>query len=194
MPETDYHVAKVPLLSEEKCGDTSVIKEFNRKMFFAVVDVLGHGSEARALAIIIETFLAENCREDLIEIIVGLHEHIKGSRGAAAALCLLDRDSGELKYTGIGNITVRTIGRVTRRLLSRDGVIGYMIRSPIEKSIKMADNDILLAYSDGIKENFEFEDNPGIVKLTAKRIATLVMTQFNKKIDDAICLALRYRK
>ncbi len=58
----------------------------------------------------------------------------------------------------------------------------------------MAENDILVVYSDGIKENFEFEDNAGIFKLTAKEIAARVITQFGKKNDDAICLALRYRK
>lgn len=194
MPETDYHLAKVPLLSEEKCGDTAVIKEFDNQIFLAVVDVLGHGPEARKLAIIIETFLAENYREDLMDMLVSLHEHIKGSRGAVAALCLLNTDSGMLKYTGIGNITTRTFGLINQRLLSRDGVIGYMIRSPKEEIVKMAENDILVVYSDGIKEHFEFEDNPGIFKLTAKEIATWVITQFGKKEDDAICLALRYRK
>ena len=103
MPEIDYYLAKMPLLSEKECGDAGIIKEFDNKIFAAVVDVLGHSKNAYQLTLVIDKFLEENYRENLTDIMRDLHEHIKGSVGAAAILCLLDVDSGKLEYTGIGN-------------------------------------------------------------------------------------------
>lgn len=194
MPETEYYLAKTPFLSEKECGDTGFIKEFDNKIFAAVVDVLGHSKDAHQLTLVIEKFLEENYRKKLTDIMQGLHGHIKGSVGAAAILCLLDVDSGQLQYTGIGNLTIRIFGMGNKRLLSGDGVIGYIMASPKEKIITLAHNDILLVHSDGITTHFEAGQYPGISSQTAREIAEGVMNKFNKGIDDAICFALRYRK
>ncbi|NIM11463.1 MAG: SpoIIE family protein phosphatase [Candidatus Aminicenantes bacterium] len=194
MPEVDYYLAKMPLLSAGECGDTGLIKEFDNKIFSAVVDVLGHSKNAHQLAQVIEKFLKENFRKDLKDIILGLHEHIKGSVGAAAVLCLLDVDSGQLEYTGIGNLTIRIFGLANKRLLPGDGVIGYTMTSPKQEKIILAHNDILLVHSDGIKAHFELKDYPEIFTQSAKEIAAGVISNFNKGIDDATCFVLKYRK
>lgn len=194
MPEVDYYLAKMPFLSEEECGDTGIIKEFDNKIFLAVVDVLGHDRKAHQLSLVIEKFLEENFRKDLTDIIVELHEHIKGSVGTAAILCLLDIDSGQLEYTGIGNLTIRILGADNKRLLTGDGVIGYMMTNPKKKMIILSHNDILLVHSDGIRAHFKPGDYPGISRHTAREIAAGVIRKFNKGVDDATCLVLKYRK
>jgi negative regulator of sigma-B (phosphoserine phosphatase) len=194
MPEIDYYLAKMPFLSAGECGDTGIIKEFDGKIFSAVVDVLGHSQNAYQLTRVIEKFLEGNYRKDLKDIILELHEHIKGSVGAAAVLCLLDIESGQLEYTGIGNLTIRIFGLDNKRLLPGDGIIGYIMTSPKPEKITLAHNDILLVHSDGINAHFEPGDYPGIFKHPAREIAAGVIRKFNKGIDDAICFVLRYRK
>lgn len=194
MTETEYYLAKMPLLSEKECGDTGIIKEFDNKIFAAVVDVLGHGKNAYRLTLVIEKFLEENYRQNLTHIMRDLHVHIKGSVGAAGILCLLDLDSGQLEYTGIGNLTIRIFGMKNKRLLSGDGVIGYIMTTPKENMITLSPNDILLVHSDGINAHFEAAEYPGIHTHPAREIAAGVLDRFNKGIDDAICFALRYRK
>ena len=194
MPEIDYYLAKVPLISEKECGDAGIIKKFDHKIFAAVVDVLGHSKNAYQLTLVIEKFLEDHYRENLTDIMQNLHVHIKGSVGAAAILCLLDLDSGQLEYTGIGNLTIRIFGMNNQRLLPGDGVIGYIMSTPKEGMVTLAPNDILLVHSDGIQAHFEAADYPGIYNQTAREIAAGVMNRFNKGIDDAICLVLKYRK
>jgi hypothetical protein len=194
MPETDYYLVKMPFLSEKECGDTGIIKEFDNKIFAAVVDVLGHSKNAYQLTLVIEKFIEAHYRENLTGIMRDLHVHIKGSVGAAGILCLLDLDSGQLEYTGIGNLTIRIFGTENKRLLPGDGVIGYTMSTPKEKMVTLAPGDVLLVHSDGIQAHFEAEEYPGIYRQTAREIAEGVINRFNKGIDDAICFALKYRK
>ncbi|GAH05596.1 unnamed protein product, partial [marine sediment metagenome] len=116
----------------------------------------------------------------------------EGTRGAVAALCRLDTETGELIYVGIGNITVRVIGPRTSRFVSRGGIVGYMMTTPREQTLKLFAGDVLVMYSDGIKEHFELSEYPRILTGNAKSIAVGLLNQFGKKNDDASCIALRY--
>jgi phosphoserine phosphatase RsbX len=193
MLKVDYHLVKQALtLRETECGDTGVIKEFDTRCFLALVDVLGHGSEANAVALRAQAYLVQNCSEELVDAIRGLHSSLKGTRGAVAAICGLDIETGVLRYVGIGNIVVRVLGARPYRFVSGDGIVGYMISSVREQTLKLLAGDVLVMHTDGIKEHFELTECPGLLNGTAKFIATGLLTQFGKKTDDAACIALRY--
>lgn len=197
MTKPDYFLSKRPLPGHEdtECGDTGMIKKFNNKVFIAILDVLGHGKEAHKTADICEKFLEKNYRnKDLIEIMKNLHEHIKGSRGAVVCLCIVDVKTGDVKCVGIGNIAIRKFGSSSVRIIPRSGIIGYVMPAPKEEILKLYDGDILVLYTDGVKEHFELEDYPELLKDDAKTIATHIIHQFGKEEDDAACIALRYKK
>ena len=193
MSKVDYHLVKRALtLKETDCGDTGVIQEFNGHCFLALVDVLGHGSEAHTVALSAQKYLEQNYRQELIDVMDGLHGCLRDTRGAVAALCRLDTETGELIYVGIGNITVRVLGPRSARFIPRDGIVGYMMSTPKEQTLKLFAGDVLVMYSDGIKEHFEPSECRGILMGNAKSIAFGLLNQFGKKNDDASCIALRY--
>lgn len=190
----DYFLAKRPLTTEIECGDAGIIKEFNHKIFITLFDVLGHASkDTYKIAQRIAQYLEKNYQKELIEIIKGLHEYMAGSRGAAIGLGLLDLKTGELKYVGVGNIVARKFGSSTVRIIPRSGVVGYIMPEPKEEIIRLYDGDILVLYTDGVKESFELEEYPELLKDDAKTIATHLIHQFGKEEDDAACIALRVR-
>ena len=177
----------------EECGDTGVVVSGDSaSCFIALVDVLGHGPEARQSAIIAEEFLAGCADADLLETLQGLHRALRQGRGAVATLCRLDLQSGELQVTGVGNITARIFGSEHIRVLSRDGVIGYQMGTPRLHAFRLCPGDIVMLYSDGIRESFETHDCPGLLSGSARDICGLVMQTFSKGNDDASCLVLRY--
>ena len=190
----DYFLTIRPLIKNVECGDTGIIKEFNHKLFIGIIDVLGHGKEAYEIAVISKKYLENNYHKDLIVIMKGLHKHLRNSRGAVAGLCLIDLISGELKYVCVGNITARILGANTVRIVPRPGIIGYAIRTPREERKKLYNNDVLLLYTDGIKEHFELEDYPELIQDDARTIASNIINKFGKKNDDAACFALRFTK
>jgi len=189
----DCHLVKRALTRREaECGDTGVIKEVDNRCFLALVDVLGHGREAHAVALTAQAYLEQNCFKEPVEVMQGLHACLKGTRGAVAAICRLDIATGELAYAGMGNIVVRVLGPRAARFVSRDGVVGYMISTVKQQAVKLLAGDVLVMHSDGIKEHFELSGRPDILSGSAKSIATALLEQFWKQNDDASCIVLRY--
>ncbi|MBF0413074.1 MAG: SpoIIE family protein phosphatase [Desulfamplus sp.] len=189
----DYHIAKRSLTGwEDECGDTGFVVVYDNQCFLVLLDVLGHGKEAYNVALVAEKYLSEHYRMGLIEMMNGLHEHLKGTRGAVAALCLINLNDGGLCYAGIGNINTRVMGYKNFLLMPQEGIVGYMIRSPKERQFKLCYGDTLILTSDGVREHINFEDYPELLKRPAKKIANEMINLFGKGNDDSSCIVLRY--
>ena len=193
LPEADCYLIKRSLLvAEDECGDTGLIRQQGTDCFIALVDVLGHGAEAHQIALLAEQHLAANTDLGLVEMLNGLNRTLRGSRGAVATLCRLAVNTGELRHVGVGNITTRIFGADTRRLVPRDGIVGYMMPSPREQTVQLVPGDVVMLYSDGIKESFEPYECPGLLSGSAENIANNLFRCFYKGDDDGSCLILRY--
>ncbi len=181
------------MIKDSECGDIGVIKAFDKKVFMGLVDVLGHGKKAHEIAITCKEYLDENHQKDIIKIMRGLHEEIRGSRGAVVGLCLLDLQLMELRYVGVGNITARVFGPDTMRFISLPGVVGYVLPTLKAMERPFSRADVVVLYTDGVKEHFELGDYPEILTDDAKTMAKKIIHMFGKKSDDAACMAVRYR-
>lgn len=175
-----------------ECGDITFLKQYDNQCFFALIDVLGHGAEARKIAVSAERYLEGNYKNSLIDLINGLHLHLKGTRGAVVALCRLEILTGELTYIGVGNITVRIFGGKAIRLTPKGGIVGYKITTPRSINLKLHPEDIIIMYSDGVKEHFDIVECAALLKENAQEITNGVLKQFGKKNDDASCIVLKY--
>jgi negative regulator of sigma-B (phosphoserine phosphatase) len=193
MLEIDTHLLKRSMTGpEDECGDTGVIRTYDDQCFLGLVDVLGHGREAHEVAVVAERYLEENHFLDLAEMMKGLHACLKGTRGAVAGLCRLNRTNGETEFVGTGNITVKLYGMSPVSFVSRDGVIGYKMGTPKKQRVQLQYGDILILTSDGVKANFDPVFYPGLLTGSARKIAGDIMDQLGKNGDDASCIVLRY--
>ena len=191
----DHYLVKRGLTGrEDECGDTGLVREIGDRCFLALIDALGHGKEAYEIALLAENYLSENSGRDLVDLMQGLHLHLKGSRGGVAACCLLNQRTGNLRYVGVGNITTKIYGAQPYHFVPQDGVVGYMMASPKEQQRQLHHGDILILSSDGIREHFDIYDFPDLLTGSARQIATAVLDNLGKDNDDASCLVLRYGK
>ena len=179
---------------EDESGDIGFVKTFENQCFLGLVDVLVHASEAHVVALRALKYLEQHYSMELVELMQGLHLHLKGTRGAVAALCRLNIDSGELRFCGVGNISVRILGSPSHRFLSSGGIVGYMMTTPKEHTKRLFAGDTLLLYSDGIKERFELLDCPELLSGTATETSSKLMQTFGKGDDDMSCIVLRLKK
>jgi serine phosphatase RsbU (regulator of sigma subunit) len=193
MAEIDYGIKYKPLLNTmSECGDVGLVKRFNGYVIAMLVDGLGHGEKARQAAMLAIEYVDKNCTMNLKEITINIHKLLVGTRGAVAAICLLDLNKGQLKYIGIGNISVRIIGDTQRRLVSQDGVLGHSIPTPRENETDFHKKQVLIMYSDGVKDHFEIGDHLIRNNLPAQQIADEIVSRYKKINDDSSCVVLQY--
>ena len=190
----DYAWWGRPCFGERVSGDAVVIEERENLLFMAIVDVLGHGPDAHSLACKITTLLKQTWSYDLPATMLQLHQELKGTLGAAASLSILDVETDEFSYLGVGNTAIRLFGRDSRRLCSTDGIIGNHIRKPITQKLTLGRSQTVLLYTDGIKDRFELSDYPQLIYESSQLVAQNVVKRFNKVYDDATCIALKYKK
>ena len=86
----------LPKEGEKENGDAAIVRSYEGGALFAVVDALGHGPAAASVARTAIEHLSETSIAVGIEkLVLGLHERLRGSRGAAAVVCLF-REDGHL--------------------------------------------------------------------------------------------------
>ena len=192
MGKTEYGFAAKALQGDE-CGDSGITLEQKGILLCAVIDGVGHGPNAALAAVTAKNYIEANSEAPLTEILQGVHEVLKSTQGAVACLCRIELKSGQLTMAGIGNITCRIFrGLDSERLLSREGILGYMVSTPREHTRKLDNAALLLMHSDGVREHFELFEYPDLLKGNAASVAARVVDTLGKNNDDASCLAVRF--
>ena len=181
-----------PCQGERVSGDAVVILPLDEGIFAAIVDVLGHGPEAHELALRIGTYLSRYGSSDIAGLMTRLHQHLKGTRGAVVGLCSIDAASGRAVYAGTGNTVLRRFGDTETRLVSHDGVLGQNMRTPRPQTLQLEAGDLIVLYTDGVRDRFTSDDYPGLFHHAPKKVAQTIVERFGKPYDDAACIAVRY--
>ncbi|MGD8978237.1 MAG: SpoIIE family protein phosphatase [Gammaproteobacteria bacterium] len=182
-----------PCFGESVSGDTVVIRTLGQSLFVAIVDVLGHGPEAHELTHVIETYLGRYGNADVSGVMTRLHQHLKGTRGAAVGLCAFDESTGCIEYVGVGNTAIRRMGKAETRLVSKDGVVGQSMRSLLPQTMQLEAGDLIILHTDGVSGRFTVEDYPGASHHSPEEVARNIVKRYGKDHDDAACIAVRYR-
>jgi anti-sigma regulatory factor (Ser/Thr protein kinase)/serine/threonine protein phosphatase PrpC len=180
-----------PCIGERVSGDAAVVERRDDRIFLGIVDGLGHGPEAYAVAKEAVTFLRRSWQSNVVSTLSELHEALKGTPGAAAGLSVVDTKTRSMSYAGVGNTVVRSFGHREMRFHSSGGTLGHQMRTPKERTFKLQDRDVLILYTDGVKERFELTDYPQLLYQSARTIARTIVDRFGKAYDDATCIALR---
>ena len=181
-----------PCRGERLSGDAVVIRPLEQGLFVAIVDVLGHWPEAHELTHVIDAYLARYGTSDVSGLMTRLHQHLRGTRGAAVGLCAIDAATGRVNYAGIGNTAMRRFGKAETRLVSQDGVLGQNMRTPRPQTIQLEPGDLIVLYTDGVSDRFTSDDYPGVLHHAPQEVASNIVQRFGKDHDDAACIAVRY--
>ncbi len=181
-----------PCQGERVSGDAVVIRPLENGLFAAIVDVLGHGPEAHEVGLVIGEYLSRYGCSDVAGLMTRLHRHMKGTRGAVVGLCAINSTTGRAVYVGTGNTVLRRFGTTETRLVSLDGVIGQNMRTPRPQTLQLDAGDLIVLYTDGVRDRFTSDDYPGVLRHTPADIARTIVERFGRGYDDAACIAVRY--
>ena len=190
----DWGVAALPLNGQPESGDRFVVQSFPGGFLLAIIDGLGHGSEAAMAATAAESILRAEPKEPVISLVRHCHESLRLTRGVVMSLVSVDTSHGLMTWLGVGNargILLRSglYGNQSREeLLLRAGVIGGQIPALQAAVLPVSYGDTLFLVTDGICGEFAHE----LMRSEApQRTAEIILSKHAKRDDDALVLVAR---
>lgn len=191
-------MASRPRPGEHVCGDQAIAVGIDDDAaLFGVLDGLGHGAAAANAATRGVDVLGNACGERLEVLVQLCHRVLSRTRGVAMTLARVDFTTGQLSWTGVGNVSANLVAKSPTGVQIRSsarltaGIIGYRIPDIMPaRAVPIRTGDLLVIASDGITEDhLEHID----FAATAPVIAEQILHKHAKETDDALVLAARHR-
>jgi anti-sigma regulatory factor (Ser/Thr protein kinase) len=185
----------IPLAGEKHCGDAWSFVSHPQRKLILLVDGLGHGDGAADAAAHAVSSFHQNVHCDPAEILSYIHDNLKATRGAVAAIAEIREDEKILNYAGVGNISgVVFSGDSARSLVSLNGTLGSVF--PKVKTFQSPWNgdSCLIMHSDGIKSRWDLSPYPGLLKKHPATIAGVLVRDFRRQRDDCSVVVLQNLK
>jgi len=184
-----------PKSGETACGDDWAILSWRGRHALFVVDGLGHGPEAATAARTAVETVRKNDRLSAVDLIASVHDALRPTRGAAAAVAILEPEKELCTYCGVGNISasIRADG-ASRSMVSHNGILGHQVRKLQDFSYPFPGNALCIAHSDGLSARWNLADYPGLESRHPALVAAVLFRDYSRERDDATVVAVRSRK
>lgn len=173
-----------PRAGEAVSGDLVVVREDQGRQLLCVIDALGHGPKAAAAAEAAgELLRTASLVASIEELVWRLHDGLRGTRGAAALICLVDGD--DLQGVSVGNVSLRSTSR-RLSVLQTPGVLGgAAIRRLRIFRGRLEPGERLVAHTDGVSGRFNLEETAGT---TPRQACQAILEEYGRAEDDATVL------
>jgi negative regulator of sigma-B (phosphoserine phosphatase) len=153
------------------------------RLLLALVDGLGHGPEAAKVAKgAIERLGEISLEASVMEIMENLHHHLRGGRGAAATVCLLQ--DGKIGACGVGNVELRS-AETTIPFVFSPGILGVRVAKFRVCEAPLRAGTRLVMFSDGISSRLRLDL---FRSLSPQEACATIIEKHRKAEDDATVL------
>jgi anti-sigma regulatory factor (Ser/Thr protein kinase) len=194
MPDRPLQIAgfAVPYPGERICGDAWFGHQTPQRMIALLADGLGHGwGAAEAVAEAVATFRR---RLELApgEILGYVHDALRKTRGAVAAIAEIRPAEGSLTFAGIGNISgVVLDGGKSRSLVSHNGTLGMSVPRIQEFRTEWSPDSKLVLHSDGLHSRWDLYSYSGLLSRHPAVIGGALLRDFRRQRDDASVVVVK---
>jgi anti-sigma regulatory factor (Ser/Thr protein kinase) len=192
-PPCEVGAVCLPVAGEEACGDGWAVETSPDRTAILVVDGLGHGlPAARAAAEAVRVFRPAAPRSEPADLLPMLHAALRPTRGAAAAVAVIERVTRTLRFAGVGNIGGTILGPARRQgLVCVSGTLGHELRKVQSFDYPWPDGGQLILFSDGLGSQWDLARYPGLAGRHPAVIAGVLYRDFCRGRDDVTVLAVR---
>ena len=181
-----------PRPGEDKNGDAYFVKEHEGETLLAVVDGLGHGRGASEAARAALDALEQWGGEPLEEVVLGVHDALRATRGAVMGAVVLDPARHSFTYAGVGNVEVRVLGAAEpARPIATNGTLGARLSQVRVWPHRWAEGTTLVIASDGVSAAWDASAYPGLAARSPQMLAGVLLRDFARNSDDATVLVYR---
>jgi anti-sigma regulatory factor (Ser/Thr protein kinase) len=178
---------------ESVCGDSWALMRYPSGTRVLVVDGLGHGIEAAdASQLAVAVFRRQPMAAEPPAILAAIHEALRATRGAVAAVAEIDREARLVRYAGVGNISgVVLSDSREQHLVSHNGTLGADVRKIQQFTYPWPERGLMILHSDGLSQRWNLRDYPGLVSRHPTLIAGVLYRDFRRAQDDTTVVALK---
>ncbi|MET0351081.1 MAG: SpoIIE family protein phosphatase [Rhizobacter sp.] len=192
--DVEAGVVRIPAPGEHVCGDNWSLVPRDGRWLLLVADGLGHGPQAMEAADAAVEVLADVPDGPPSRILERMHQRMRATRGAAAALAEVDPDAGKLQYAGVGNIAGRVISGVSdRSLMSQHGTVGLQIRKVQDVAYDWPPHAVVVLHSDGFSTRWALGDAADVLQHHPALVAAWIARDQIRGRDDATLVVLKRR-
>lgn len=182
----------IPYPGERLCGDAWTYHQTAERMVVLVVDGIGHGWQAaEAAAEAVATF-QQRIQHTPGTILSYMHDALKKTRGAVAAVAELRLAEKTLTYAGVGNIAASLLSMGTSKsLISHNGTLGAAASHIQEFKAEWPADGILIMHSDGLQSRWDLSSYAGLLARHPAIIGGALLRDFRRQRDDASIVVLK---
>ena len=172
-------------------GDAFIVKRRDRQLLVGVIDGLGHGEMAQAAALAAQGYVQKHDDLSLDKIFLGAGRACRATRGVVMALARFS-SSGRMSFASVGNVEARVCGSRERiAFVPRRGIVGLdEVRVSVQE-IAWEPQSVLVLHTDGLRNQWQWDDFPGLGRESAKEIASRLMRELAVGNDDATVLVVK---
>ncbi|MFZ0704034.1 MAG: SpoIIE family protein phosphatase [Candidatus Korobacteraceae bacterium] len=183
----------VPYPGERVCGDAWAFHQSPERCAVLLVDGLGHGHLAAEAAD--EAIHIFQRRVELApgEILSYVHDGLKKTRGAVAAVAEIRPAEKLLTYAGVGNTAASLVSNQgSRSLVSHSGTLGVAASPHIQEfRVEWPDDGILIMHSDGLTSRWDLSTYSGLLARHPAVIGGALLRDYRRQRDDASVVVVK---
>ncbi|HUF56210.1 MAG TPA: ATP-binding protein [Thermohalobaculum sp.] len=184
----------VPKPGTERGGDAWAFRRGAERSLVVLLDVLGHGANAAAVAERATAAFHDADNTELERVEPLLSESLAGERGAAMVLAEISHGEGTLRALGIGNIRGEVIrGSERSGIVSAAGIAGQATRRKAVLSYPWAPGALLVLWTDGLQERGRGSEPPSLLQREPMTIAATLYRRRRRGSDDSGVVVVRAR-
>ncbi|MFF9607190.1 ATP-binding protein [Streptomyces sp. NPDC014684] len=188
-----------PIGGEQVCGDTwavrTVARDDGEATLVLMCDGLGHGPLAARVSELARGAFRESRGTSPGAVMQDVHRALKGTRGAAVALALIDARRHRVELMGVGNISALVTADGGRTgLLSLPGIVGLQLPRPRTFDAAFPPGAVLVMHSDGLSDRWKPADFPGLFAHHPSLVAAQLLNQAGVRRDDAGIVVAGHRR
>ena len=182
----------VPYPGETLCGDGWYCHHTQDRTVALLVDGLGHGfGAAEAAQEAIATF-RQRVQFGPAEILSYIHDALRKTRGAVAAIAEIRPKEQRLVYSGVGNISgVLHQREGSRSLVSHNGTLGMTVPKIQEFKFEWPSDAVLVLHSDGLHSRWDLSSYAGLISRHPALIGGTLIRDFRRQRDDASVVVVK---
>jgi anti-sigma regulatory factor (Ser/Thr protein kinase) len=182
----------LPYPGERVCGDGWYCERTSTRTVAVLVDGLGHGLGAAEAAQEAVATVRQRIANSPGEILNYVHDALKKTRGAVAAVVEVCPGEGKLTYAGIGNIAASTLSKgASRSLVSHNGTLGMIMKRVQEFQTEWTPDSVFVMHSDGLQSKWDLLSYPGLISKHPALICGALIRDFRRHRDDAGVVVLK---